>query len=157
MGVDDAVMHCIMRGVLRLKRGHFVCELIVQVVTNCQVSGSVLGACRICLFTFFTFFGEEGSFQIPDLGSPDFYKADFLTFHPESGLAGQSASPELDPVPDFFSCFIQIFYVFPCIVENRPPYRGNNMTDENVSRQGSHERNGGVAETTISSAAIVSV
>jgi hypothetical protein len=134
-----------------------VCELIVQVVTNCQVSGSVLGACRICLFTFFTFFGEEGSFQIPDLGSPDFYKADFLTFHPESGLAGQSASPELDPVPDFFSCFIQIFYVFPCIVENRPLYRGNNMTDENVSRQGSHERNGGVAETTISSAAIVSV
>ena len=134
-----------------------MCELIVQVVTNCQVSGSVLGACRICLFTFFTFFGKEGSFQIPDLGSPDFYKADFLTFHPESGLAGQSATPELDPVPDFFSCFIQIFYVFPCIVKNRPLYRGNDMTDENVSRQGSHERNGGVAETTISSATIVSV
>jgi hypothetical protein len=50
-----------------------------------------------------------------------------LTFRPESGLAGRPASPDLDPGPDFFSCFVQIFYVFPCIVENRPLSPENNM------------------------------
>jgi hypothetical protein len=62
----------------------------------------------IRLFTFFTFFGKEGSVQIPDLGSPDFYKADF------DFLSRQSRSGNR---PRFFSCFVQIFYVFPCIVE----------------------------------------
>jgi hypothetical protein len=58
---------------------------------------------------FFTFFGEEGLFQIPDLASPYFYKANFLTFHPESGLAGRLASPDLDPGQDFFHVSSRFF------------------------------------------------
>ena len=61
-----------------------------------------MGGCRNSFLLFFTFFGEEVPFQIPDLASPDFYKADFLTFCPESGLAGWPASPDLDPGPVFF-------------------------------------------------------
>jgi hypothetical protein len=86
----------------------------------------VLGGCCDRFFTFFYLFAEEGSFQIPDLASPDFYKADFLTFRPRIWTGWPArASPDLDPGPDFFSCFVQIFYVcvVPCIVKNRPLYR----------------------------------
>ena len=40
---------------------------------------------------------------------------------------GQSRS---GPRSSFFLCFVQIFYIFPCIVENRHLYRGNDMTDK---------------------------
>ncbi len=53
-------------------------------------------------------------------------------------------------------CFVQIFYVFSCIVENRPLYQEMAWSDESMSRRGSRERNGRVLGTTMSSAAIVS-
>jgi hypothetical protein len=33
-------------------------------------------------------------------------------------MLGWPTVPDLAPVPDFFSCFVQIFYVFPCVVES---------------------------------------
>jgi len=74
-----------------------------------------LGGCLNSFSPFFPFLAKS-SFQIPDLAIPDF-KADSLTFCEKSEqLAGQPF--HLAPVPDFFSCFVQNFYVFPCIVES---------------------------------------
>jgi hypothetical protein len=49
---------------------------------------------------------------------PDFFMANFLTFCEKSGTVGWPTVPDLAPPPDFFSCFVQIFYVFPCVVES---------------------------------------
>jgi hypothetical protein len=132
-----------------------VCELIAQVVANCQVSGSVLGTCRICFSLFLLFSAKKG---IPDsrFSESRFLQGRLFYFSSRIWTGWPVSQSRSGPCSRFFSCFIQIFYVFPCIVENRPLYRGNDITDENVSRRGSHERNGGVEETTISSAAIVS-
>ena len=56
--------------------------------------------------------------QIPDLAIPYFFKADFLTFCEKSGTVCRPTVPDLAPIPIFSSFFVQIFYVFLCIVES---------------------------------------
>ncbi len=80
----------------------------------------------VFVFHFFYFFRRRRAFQIPDLASPDFYKADFFTFHPESGLAGQSASPDLDPVPDVLK-FRPDFLYIPMYSRELTSLPGNGM------------------------------
>ena len=58
----------------------------------------------------------KSSFQIPDLATPDL--SNFFSFCEKSGTVGRPTVPDLVPPPDFFLCFVQIFYVFPCVVES---------------------------------------
>jgi hypothetical protein len=73
----------------------------------------VTAVIRNLVFLLFLPFLAKKFVPIPDLAIPDFFKADLLTFCENSGTVGRPTVPDLARVPDFFSCFVQIFYAFP--------------------------------------------
>ena len=71
-----------------------------------------VGAAVICFFTFYYLFWRRRVVPNSRFSESRFLQGRLFDFSSRSGLAGQ-------PVQIWTkSCFVQIFYVFPCIVEN---------------------------------------
>ena len=90
--------------------------------SKCQVSKKPVGPCSNYFFHFFYFFWKRRVIPDSRFSESRFLQGLLFDFSSRIWTGWPASQSRSGLCSRFFSCFIQIFYVFPCIVENRALY-----------------------------------